>query len=129
MPAALVLGKGAGGVTDGVGVLYLDGTVTLNGGGTVTLGQSGNEGDILNAPGTSGDELVNVNNTISGSGFIDLGAFDNQADGEVEAQSFLQISAATFTNEGTMTAEASATLNLGHDGAHGIADEFKRDRS
>ena len=112
----LLLGKGAGGVTDGVGVLYLDGTVTLNGAGTVTLGQSGNMGDILNAPSTS-DSLVNVNNTITSSGFIDLGAFDNQADGEVEAQSFLQISAATFTNEGTITAEASATLNLGHDGA------------
>jgi hypothetical protein len=114
---SLVLGKGAGGVTDGVGVLYLDGTVTLNGGGTVTLGQSGNTGDILNAPGTSGDELVNVDNTISGSGFIDLGAFDNQASGVVEDQGFLQISAATFTNEGTISAEASAKLNLGHDGA------------
>ena len=34
----------------------------------------------------------------------------------MEAQSFLQISAATFTNEGTITAEASATLYLGHDG-------------
>jgi hypothetical protein len=116
---ALVLGKGAGGVTDGVGVLYLDGTVTLNGAGTVTLGQSGNEGDILNASGTSGDELVNVDNTISGSGFIDLGAFDNQADGAVEAQSFLRISAGAFTNEGAMTAESGATLDLGQDGGVG----------
>jgi hypothetical protein len=116
---SLVLGKGAGGVTDGVGVLYLDGTVTLNGAGTVTLGQSGNTGDILNASGTSGDELINVDNTISGSGFIDLGAFDNQADGEVEAQGFLQISAATFTNEGAMTAASGATLDLGQDGGTG----------
>ena len=60
-----------------------------------------------------------MDNTITGSGFIDLGAFDNQADGEVEAQSFLQISAGTFTNEGTITAEASATLDLGQDGGTG----------
>jgi hypothetical protein len=127
---ALVIGKGAGG--SGGGVLYLNNTVdplepvTLDGGGTLTLGDttSGtgfNYGDIQNAPHTSGDDLANVDNTIAGGGVIDLGSFDNQADGKVEASQaggfWLQISAATFTNEGFMTAESGATLNLGGAGA------------
>ena len=111
---SVTLGKGAGG--SGVGYLDIAGSVTLNGGGTVTLGQTGTDGDIVNAPGTSGDRLVNVNNTLSGSGLMSLGSFDNQSGGDVKAQSSLRISAATFTNEGTITDEASATLDLGQDG-------------
>jgi hypothetical protein len=111
----LLLGKGAGG--SGFGALNIAGTVDLSGGGTVTLGQTGTTGDILNAAGLPGSGLVNVDNTISGSGLIDLGSFDNQADGHVDAQSRLQISVGTFTNEGVMTDEANATLDLGADGA------------
>ncbi|RBP16188.1 hypothetical protein DFR50_106150 [Roseiarcus fermentans] len=121
-------GKGAG--TNGD--LYIDdtsGPVTLNGGGTVDLGQAANAGQslihttgsILNAPGTSGDGLINVNNTITGGGTITLGRFDNQASGRVQASqaggAALQISASTFTNEGVMTAESGATLDLGKAGA------------
>jgi hypothetical protein len=111
----VLLGKGAGG--SGFGALNIAGTVDLSGGGTVTLGQTGTTGDILNAPGLPGSGLVNVDNTISGSGLIDLGSFDNQADGHVDAQSHLQISVGTFTNEGLITDEANATLDLGADGA------------
>jgi hypothetical protein len=111
----ILLGKGAGG--SGAGDLNIAGTVDLSGGGTLTLGQTGTGGDILNAPGLSGSGLVNVNNTISGNGVIDLGSFDNQADGTLEAQSYLQINAGTFTNEGIVTDEANATLQLGANGA------------
>ncbi len=119
----LFLGKGAGG--SGVGDLNIAGTITLNGGGTVTLGQSGTGGDILNASDGNGGvvngSLVNVDNTIqtqSGStGLINLGlGFDNQAGGKVVSASFLQIIAPTLTNEGAMTADAGATLNLNADG-------------
>ena len=75
----LAIGKGAGGDGDTRGYLYLDdtlGAVTLDGGGTVVLGQLANssddeiltQGEILNAPGTSGDGLINVDNTITGGG-------------------------------------------------------------
>jgi len=111
----VTLGKGAGG--SGSGDLDLAGSVNLTGGGTLTLGESGTTGDILNAPTTTGS-LVNVNNTITGSGLIELnGSFDNQAAGVIEAQSDLQISAGTFTNEGAITVEASARLDFGQDGA------------
>ena len=128
----LAIGKGAGVSGDDSASLYLNDTlvaVTLDGGGTVDLGQLANAsqseiqtyGDILNAPGTSGNGLVNVDNTITGGGVISLGSFDNQASGVVEASQsggyWLQISASTFSNEGVMTAESGATLNLGADGA------------
>ena len=84
----------------GSGRLYLAGEITLDGGGTVLLGESGTTGDILNAPDGSGGvvngDLVNVDNTIktvSGStGLISLGTgFDNQSGGTVESAGFLQI--------------------------------------
>ncbi len=78
------------------------------------MGQAaGNFGDIFNA--TSGAGLVNVNNTITGAGLIDIGSFDNQASGSVVASQSgysLQIIATTLTNEGAMTADAGATLDL-----------------
>ena len=129
----LAIGKGAGGSGEGA-YLYLDdtlGAVTLDGGGTVDLGQLANAsddeiqtyGDILNAPGTSGDGLINVNNTISGAGVIELGSFDNQASGIVEASQaggfYLQIIAPTFTNEGTLAAQSGAVLELGQNGGTG----------
>ena len=112
----ILLGKGAGG--SGAGDLYIASQVELSGGGTLTLGQAGTAGDILNAPGVDAtDSLVNVNNIISGGGLIDLGGFDNQAGGVVEAQSFLQIIAGSFSNEGLIIGETNATLDLGQDGA------------
>lgn len=112
---SMLIGKGAGG--SGAGDLKIAGTVDLNGAGTLTLGTTGTTGDILNAAGLPGSGLVNVNNTITGNGLIELGSFDNQSGGKVEAQSSLQISASTFTNEGAITAEAGATLDFGQDGA------------
>ena len=101
----LAIGKGAGG-TGNTGYLYIYdtfGATTLDGGGTVDLGQpaaSGQtqlQGDIVNAPGTSGNGLINVDDTITGGGLISLGSFDNQADGSVEASQtggfWLQVSA------------------------------------
>jgi hypothetical protein len=111
----IVLGKGAGG--SGYGALDIASEVDMSGGGTITLGQPGTAGDILNAPGVASDSLVNVNNTISGGGVIGTTNFDNQAAGVVEAQSFLQITSSTFTNEGLIIDESNATLDLGQDGA------------
>jgi hypothetical protein len=111
----ILLGKGAG--SSGYASLDITSSVSLTGGGTITLGLTGTAGDILNAPGESGSNLANVNNTLSGGGVINLGGFDNQLDGTVEAQSYLQITAGTFTNEGLMIAEANATLDIGQDGA------------
>jgi hypothetical protein len=109
----LTVGKGAG----GTGYLDIAGEIDLSGGGTLNLGQTGSTGDILNAPTTTGDSLININNTISGSGLIELGeTFDNQAAGLVNVESALQISAGTFTNEGGITVEAGARLDLGQDG-------------
>jgi hypothetical protein len=111
---AMLIGKGAGG--SGAGDLNIAGTIDLNGAGTLTLGTTGTTGDILNAAGLSGSGLMNVNNTITGSGLIELGSFDNQSGGKIEDQGSLQISAGTFTNEGAITAEAGATLDFGQDG-------------
>ena len=112
----LAIGKGAGG--SGAGDFDIANSISLNGGGTVQLGESGTAGDILDFPGaSSSDSLANVDNTIktvSGStGLISLDdSFDNQSSGTVESASFLQIIAPTLTNEGAMTAEAGATLDL-----------------
>ena len=69
------------------------------------------------------DTLVNVNDTISGAGSISVSVFDNQAGGNVVASqvrgSALQISSATFTNEGQMVAGTTAALDFGTDGQSG----------
>jgi hypothetical protein len=105
-----------GGVSD----LFIEGVVTLSGGGSVDLGEfstpfnSSSTGDILNFGNSSGT-LINQNNTISGAGQIILGSFDNQADGTVEASlqgSPLQIIAGNFSNEGAMVAGSHSTLDL-----------------
>ncbi len=74
--------KGAG----GTGYLYIASTVDFDGGGTVVLGAgSGYYGDIVAAPGTttSEDGIDNVNNTIEGNGYINLGSITNS--GVIEA--------------------------------------------
>ena len=120
----LGIGKGAGG--SGAGDLDIANSITLDGGGTVTLGQSGTAGDILDFPGaSSSDSLANVDNTIetqSGStGLISLDdSFDNQAGGKVESFSFLRIIVPTVSNEGAMTAESGATLDVSGDFDSGV---------
>jgi hypothetical protein len=106
--------------------LEVDGSMTLTGGGTVDLGQvsskfqAASTGTIEDQPTTTG-ALINNNNTINGGGLISVSTFDNQASGKVNAtqseQFALQISSSTFTNEGMMTAQDRATLQLGKDGA------------
>ena len=120
----LGIGKGAGG--SGAGDLDIANSITLSGGGTVDLGQSGTAGNILDFPGaSSSDALANVDNTIetqSGStGLIRLDeSFDNQASGKVESFSFLQIIVPTVSNEGAMTAESGATLDVSGDFDSGV---------
>ncbi len=126
---SLVVGyKGAG----GGGYLDLNGTVTLNGGGTVTLGEASsgfNFGDIQNAASSGG--LINVDNTITGGGLISLTSFDNQASGKVIASQsgtgayWLSISAGTFTNEGAMTAELGRDAQFGPIRRHAIACQYR----
>ena len=84
-----ILGVGKGG--GGSGSLNIAATITLDGGGDVFLGESGTEGEILNAPNGSGGVvngyLYNVNNLIyvefwADPATIELGlGFDNQAGG------------------------------------------------
>ena len=79
-------------------------------------------GSITNS-GVTSDTLVNVNDTIAGAGSISVSVFDNQAGGNVVASqvrgSALQISSATFTNEGQMVAGTTAALDFGTDGQSG----------
>ena len=78
------------------------------------MGETGTEGEILNAGAVNGD-LINVNNLIyvesGGSGLIELGfGFDNQSGGIVETGGFLQINVASgFSNEGAMKADTTTS--------------------
>jgi hypothetical protein len=96
--------------------LYASGGVTLAGGGTVTM--SDNNNNNLEPVSSGGGSLTNVNNTISGSGYIYNMAFTNQAGGVVNATSAagsdLTIQTNTFgaTNLGLMEASSGGTLQL-----------------
>ncbi len=75
--------------------------VTLNGGGTVLLGNGDDNNRIVAS--AAGDQLVNANNTIVGAGQIGAGtslAFTNQASGIVDANASNQL----VVNTGTATA-------------------------
>jgi hypothetical protein len=79
-------------------------TVTLSGGGTVAMSDNGNNEIIT--PGAA-DTLVNVDNTIAGSGSIGNNgglSVDNQAAGIIDSSGVsglaLNIGASSFTNEG-----------------------------
>jgi hypothetical protein len=106
----------------GNGALSLNGAVTLDGGGSVNVGEESSQFQAFSTGSINGGGLTNVDNTISGGGSILLGSFDNQSGGTVEAtqpEGFsLQIGASSFSNEGTMTAQDRATLDLGQDGAY-----------
>ncbi len=116
-PGSVVLGKGAGGF--GSADLAIAGLVSLTGGGQIDMGGAGIEALILDAPGTSSDSLVNVNNTISGGGLILIDNFENEAGGSVVAtsQEYLQIIVGSFINQGTILAESNGTIDFGEDGA------------
>ncbi len=90
-------------------------TVTLNGGGAVTLTDNSNNFIQDAAAGTG--KLINVDNTISGAGQLGNGrlAFDNQTHGVINANQLtnaliLQSNAAGFTNEGLMEATSAGGL-------------------
>jgi hypothetical protein len=91
-------------------------TVTLSGGGTLSLAGSGN--NYIRDTDASTGELINVDNTIVGAGFIGTGqmAMDNQAAGIIDANSpaglTLQPNSAGFTNEGLMEATAGGGMGL-----------------
>ena len=127
--ATIIIGKilsGNGGQAEPSSNLEIDGTVTLNDGGvapaTLYLGdsefQNTSAGSITNS-GVTSDTLVNVNDIISGAGSISVTDFDNQVGGTVEASqvrgSALQISSATFTNEGQLVAGTTACPTSGAD--------------
>jgi len=67
--------------------LQIDGTVTLTGGGTVTMSDYSANWITSNAGSLPNDTLVNVDNTIQGAGNIGLNLLkiDNQAAGIIEA--------------------------------------------
>jgi hypothetical protein len=121
---------GVNGGSGGNSNLEIDGSVTLNGSGTLNLGQYSNgtfsTGTVEIFPSTN-SALTNVNNTITGGGTIGLYSFDNQAAGTVEASqpesnegNHLQVyGTSSFTNEGNMVAETWSTLDLGQDGVSG----------
>jgi hypothetical protein len=119
----------------GNGNLAIAGEIALNAGNVnsntqniLYLGQSSAEfqtdstGSITNSGTASSDELINAGVTISGAGTISVNDFDNFF-GTVEASQTrgfaLQISSPTFTNEGQMVAETTATLDFGSDGVSG----------
>ena len=111
-----------------------DATATLSGGGTVLLG-----GGIANDAGYIDDNdtldgtsitLDNIDNTISGSGWIEVDSFINETKGIVDATGAYQsgISSGSVTNQGILETTAGAGgLQLSYttvqnDGGQIIAD-------
>jgi hypothetical protein len=90
-------------------------SVTLTGGGTVSLGNTGG-GVIYGASGN--DVLTNVNNTIEGFGNIGNGAMGltNGTAGIILANQSIELyikpSSAGFTNNGTVQANTGSTLDI-----------------
>jgi hypothetical protein len=116
---------GTNGKNDGdIATLDIIGTLKLTGGGkgSLYLGQqiSGTTnytaGLIESAGGWFTSTLVNVDNTITGGGEIELPSFENQSSGVVDASQpghSLWIYADSILNAGKLKAEASSTLHLG----------------
>jgi hypothetical protein len=94
-------------------LIMTGGTVTLSGGGTLTLGSASPYNRIYGQAGT--ETFLNADNTISGSGFIGAGQlalFNNQGTVNANQPAFaLNINpSGSTTNSGTMEATAGATL-------------------
>jgi hypothetical protein len=102
---AITVGPG-----DGLAFEQNSGTVTISGGGTITLAN----GNIATGAGLP-ETLVNIDHVISGQGHILLYQFTNQA--TINANSSgntlqVQTSTAGFTNTGTLEASNGGTLHL-----------------
>jgi hypothetical protein len=102
---AITVGQG-----DGLSFQQSSGTVTISGGGTITLAK----GNITTGAGLP-ETLVNVDHVISGQGHILVYQFTNQA--TINANSpgntlQVQTSTAGFTNTGTLQASNGGTLHL-----------------
>jgi uncharacterized repeat protein (TIGR01451 family) len=92
-------------------------TVTLTGGGTVTMSTSGNGTPIINQT-SGGGGLTNVNNIIAGQGEIGNNGLTlvNQATINANvAGGILTIDAVTPTNTGILEATSGGTLALSND--------------
>jgi fibronectin-binding autotransporter adhesin len=89
------------------------GVTTLTGAGSVVMSDSGNNRiyDVL-----ATDKLVNVNNTISGSGQLGIGTLtlDNQAAGVINSNGTtgLTIDLTAFTNEGLVEDTNTGSLGI-----------------
>ena len=99
--------------------LRIDGTVTLTGGGTITMSDS----NLFMIKGNSGgfpvDTLINVDNKIQGSGNFGVSSLkiDNQAAGIIEANQSTDLLVDTSgltinTNTGIIRAVGTSTLKL-----------------
>ncbi len=91
----------------------LTSTVTLTGGGHVVLGDANTANRLYG--GNANDTLVNLNNTISGSGTIGAGQLNLVNDGTINATgtaNALFIQTNSFTNNGLLEATGSQGLIL-----------------
>ena len=111
-PYGSMLNQGAITVGPGDGLAFEQnsGTVTISGGGTITLAN----GNLTTGSGVP-ETVVNVDHVISGQGHILLYQFTNQA--TINANSSgntlqVQTSTAGFTNTGTLEATNGGTLHL-----------------
>jgi len=106
---ATVALSSAGNFTD----FMLGGNVTLDGGGTVSLGNNSNNRIYSDV---TGSRLTNKNNTIQGSGQIGVGLMGlvNQSTIKANQPTALVIdpSSAGVTNTGLLRADSGATLQL-----------------
>ena len=97
--------------------IRVDGTVTLNGGGTITLGGT----KILVEGIGDGGDLDNVDNTISGGGYLgngSLGSLTNTGTIEATGTNVLQVDllgTVGMTNDGTIRAVGSGGLYFADD--------------
>jgi fibronectin-binding autotransporter adhesin len=105
--------------------LDLESSVTLNGGGTLTLDSPSGQPDAYIQQVVGGLTLTNVNNTIKGNGNIgNVSGMDvvNDSGGTIEATTAsgqtttLTLDSGTLTNNGTLGADAGTTLHVQNPG-------------
>src|SRR5207249_6102946 len=92
--------------------LIIQGDVTLNGGGSVALGNHANN-RIYGAAATN--TLTNVDNTIRGAGQIGVGLMELINRGTVLANAIVTLTLdppSSFVNQGIFRAAAGSTLRL-----------------
>src|SRR6202050_4457155 len=94
--------------------LIIQGSVTLTGGGTVTLSTTGGGGNAYFYQ-NGGSTLTNVNNTIQGTGIIGYNGLAVVNEGTINANTAgaaLQITTSTLTNQGLLESTGTGTLQL-----------------